>query len=179
MFLQCAEVYKELVVEIIGFVGVIISILVGASQFKKQSWCDNVSKERMKWIVDFREEVGIISATVVMFQSEKLKKICDTIDNNDDISHNGINTNKNYPNEYLYEKLFQAENAKNRLITRINIHKVKGNEFNKSYMEMLRKLHFFNINTIKDFNYELFMLITNSILEVEWQKVKREAKGKL
>ena len=77
----------------------------------------------------------------------------------------------------MNEVILEAEEARYVLITRINTNKFEGNEYNFRYKEILKEIKF--DKTIKEsFNKDEFLDLTNLILETEWQKIKRESRGK-
>lgn len=51
---------KEILAALIGIIGIFITGMFGIHQYNRQIWSNNVSNERMKWLVSFREEVGLI-----------------------------------------------------------------------------------------------------------------------
>lgn len=162
---------------LLNFIAPIISALIAAFiavyNYRKQSWCDNVSKERMKWMNEFRNEVGKIIKAIKLFeQCEYLSSLEFKNDENNNFEHKECEIN-----EHL-QTILEGEEAKYKLLTRINTNSVKGNEFNFEYKKMLNNL-IFSKDKIKEFDVDAFMKLTNIILEFEWEKVKKEARGKI
>lgn len=137
---------SELVSGIIGgLIGFIASLLTIQFNYKKL-FAETVSKNRMEWINNFREEIGIIISACK---------------NNNDLPS---------------DKLFEAEKARAKLLTRLNQDVSKaGNEYNKRFADLLSKIDF-NVSATQQLIDELIKL-TRNILEPEWQRVKIEAKG--
>ena len=168
-----------------GFVSILGSILIYKNSCK-QIFADNVSKSRMNWIVEFRNEVGIIVATLRLLN--KLYK------NN---KYDSAKENNNNDND-IYNKIFEAEKARTILLTRLNCDITKeGNEHNKAFSNLLSELNFMILDTTQNNNQqstisstqinnvenientiEQIIKYTKKILEFEWQRVKREAKGR-
>ncbi|MDY4429636.1 hypothetical protein [Evtepia sp.] len=133
--------------------GVLSGSLVGILTLRfhyKNLYADTVSKNRMEWINNFREEVSTIIAT--------------------------LKSSKNYSKgNHIYE----AEKAKAKLLTRLNQNTSKnGNEYNDVLAEVLAKLNFDQIEDDLDDTVDILIDLTRKILEPEWRRVKREAKGK-
>ena len=159
----------------IGILSALITSLVTVHIFKRQSWNENVSKERMKWIVEFREEVGELMKAIKLFEhfsSNICEEKCEK-KGKEDCGFDCLNI------------ILNGEKARYKLYTRINTSKVEQNEFNFAYKKMLEELKFdsnmlTNTDKNKNLNFDIdaFMKLTNMILELEWQKVKKEAKGK-
>lgn len=147
---------SEFIGSIITVIGIVFSTLIGFHQYRENKWCENVSKERTNWLKEFRQEVGSIMSAYALLDNQS-------------------NNNEKENLDSYCEIFKKAEEARYKLITRINTNKVKGNEYNFRYKEILMNINIKDKNTYKK---EEFMNLTNLILEAEWQKVKREAKGK-
>ena len=152
---------KEILAALIGIIGIFITGMFGIHQYNRQIWSNNVSNERMKWLVSFREEVGLIMKALKCIDENAFKMKC----NNE--------SNKSTCKE-LSKIILDGEEARFKLISRINTNKIDGNEYNFAYKRILLDIKFDGTDKI---NYESFMELTNLILEEEWQKVKKEAKG--
>ena len=151
---------------LIQVIGVFFTVFVGFIQFKKNKWSENVSKERTIWLKEFRQEVGKIMKAYEILSVQDCYKCCACKNNNKKNIICGMN-----------EVILEAEEARYVLITRINTNKFEGNEYNFRYKEILKEIKF--DKTIKEsFNKDEFLDLTNLILETEWQKIKRESRGK-
>ena len=156
-----------------GFVSIIGSFVIYKNSCK-QIFADNVSKSRMNWIVEFRKEVGTIVATLTILNKTQ-KETSDIAD-----------------------KIYEAEKAKIVLLTRLNCDTTKeGNEHNRAFSNLLSELNFMRLDNVQNNNQknttistqikndksiediiEQIIKYTKKILEFEWQRVKREAKGR-
>lgn len=125
-------------------------------QFNYHSlFAETVSKSRMDWINCFREEISTIIAALERNVDEDKKS--STVD-------------------YRYE----GYKAKAKLRTRLNMDTEKsGNEYNEALDDILRSLWFDGTdkNNIEE-TKEMLIELTRDILEPEWQRVKKEAKGR-
>ena len=163
----CSSGVTDIICSLITVVGVLITTIVGFKQFRINKWCATVSKERMIWLKSFRKEVGKIMKAYELLSNQNCYKC-----------NNYKKCNKGQKNLCRMDKIIlEAEEARYILITRINTNKLKGNEYNFRYKEILEKIEF-NKSIQKRFPKKEFLLLTNLILEEEWRKVKREAKGK-
>lgn len=151
------EIFEKIIIPIITAIGAIVTFIIGIIKYKQTRWSENVSKERMEWIKSFRIEVG------------KIMKAYAVIKNTTQLANLNIN-----PQTNIESIKAEAEEARYMLITRINTNIIDGNEYNPEYKKILQKLDF---NNVSNFPEKRFMELTNIILEAEWQKVKKEARG--
>lgn len=135
--------------------GLLSGGIVGAMTLRfhyKNLYADTVSKNRMDWINNFREEMSTIIATV-----QSVRGKCQNKD----------------------ELIYDAEKARAKLLTRLNQDtSKKGNEYNKTLTQILEKLDFNQAANSSNDVIPTLIELTRKILEPEWQRVKREAKGK-
>lgn len=135
----------------------LISVFVGAIgswlllKFKyRDMYSKTVSSNRMDWINNFRGEVAMIIAYL------RLKK-----------------------EEELEANIWEVECARAKLLTRLNMNLANpGNEYNVLFGDELEKIDFSNLNNSEEISEQLICL-TRKILEGEWQRVKKEAKGEM
>lgn len=157
---------SEWVAGLIGaLVGALITFIASILTLRfnyKQLFAQTVSENRMDWINHFREEFSIILGTANFLsdnpinESKKGCKICDQ--------------------ECAKKMILEAERARMKLLTRLNLDTSKiGNEYNKVFELKLKEIDF-NKEFDEQQKNEL-MEISREILEFEWQKVKKEAKG--
>ena len=140
------EIFSGLIGAIVGAFGACLTLRFNY----RQLFAENVSKSRMQWIDNFREELSIILGVARLSKAEKSSK---------------------------YDLIYKAEKARVKLLTRLNLNTKKyGNEFNELFQDKLRTLKFDESYTEE----ELFDIIeiSRKILEHEWKIVKNEAKGK-
>lgn len=138
----------------LAFIGGIIGVVVGflgswlALKFNyKQLFADTVSKNRMDWINNFREELSIV-----------------------------LGTYKVLPYKKTYADILKAERARVKLLTRLNQDTAKAsNEYNAIFADKLDSIDF-NLVYNKVLYNEL-VDYSRKILEVEWRRVKKEAQG--
>lgn len=121
---------------------------------------ETVSKSRMQWIDNFREEF----ATLVGYAKAMEGLSCWTC--------TGDCCNK----DKLIEYKFQAEKARYKLLTRLNMDITRpGNEFNQIMAEALSNI---KLECGASVDVNKLLSLARDILEPEWQRVKREAEGK-
>lgn len=118
-----------------------------------QLFAETVSKSRMEWIDNFRDELGTVLGTATfsyMFMS----------------------------NVDRMKVLVEAEKARVKLLTRLNQDTSKsGNEYNHVFAECLQKVDLSGSSCLRQADYDKMIELARKILEPEWQRVKREAKG--
>ena len=137
-----------------ALIGAAISFLSLRYNYK-DLYARSISTSRMDWINNFREEVAIIIATLRTFSSKNT-------------------TGKNADNY-----IFEAEKARGKLLTRLNMNTSKiGNEYNKVMADVLNSIDFCNMPANSDALAETIIDLSRKILEPEWKRVKREAGGK-
>ena len=146
---------------IIGaFVGFIASALTLRFSYK-QLFAQTVSQNRMDWINNFREEISIVVGTAKYLNSINQQNNCSNI----------CGTTHQYD-----EQILCAEKARVKLLTRLNSDASKpGNEFNEIFQDALRKIKFDGKDEDKTLNK--LELLAKEILEPEWARVKKEARG--
>lgn len=173
---------KELIGSLISFFGVLITGMLAIHSLKEQKWSENVSKERMKWLVEFRNEVSRIASAVVLLNSKNGLLYNNSGVSWDNEQNNSENTKSPksifFNNQRYVDIIIDAERARWSLYTRINTNSLIGNEYNYYYKKALLSIDFTS-SDINDFDIKSFMELTNHILEQEWQKVKKEAKGEV
>ena len=112
----------------------------------------------MNWIDNFREELSVVVAALKTGKN----------DNEDEKKQNGE------------DPIFEAEKARAKLLTRLNMDTAKlGNEYNKLFADLLNGIKFDEQDTkLKTDTANHLIEISRKILEFEWQRVKKEAEGK-
>lgn len=171
--MQVIEIFDKIIIPLITSFGTIATILVGVFNYKRTRWSENVSKERMEWIKSFRIEVGKIMKAYAVIKNTTQAASSSSNQTTDTNTNKPANLNIN-PQIDIESIKTEAEEARYMLITRINTNIIDGNEYNPEYKKILQKLDF---NNVSNFPEKRFMELTNIILEAEWQKVKKEAKG--
>lgn len=142
----------ELVVTILGTL--VFSGLLTWQFNYHNLFAETVSKSRMDWINCFREEMATIIAVLERNVDEDEKS--GTVD-------------------YRYE----GYKARAKLRTRLNMDTEKnGNEYNEVLDDILRSLRFDGTDRNIEETKEMLIELTRDILEPEWQRVKKEAKGR-
>ena len=141
-----------------GLIGAIITAAISLLLVRyhyRDLYAKSVSANRMEWINNFRDEVSTIIATIKILQQ------------------NGRCTEKE--NKYIY----QAEKARAKLLTRLNMDTSKpGNEYNRVMADVLTKIKFRKACPIDQCYAEKLIALSRKILEPEWRRVKKEAGGK-
>lgn len=150
---------SSIIVCLITTLGVILTAVISFHQYKQTKWNENVSKERALWLKEFRKEFGLIMKAYALIQSDEKE----TEDSKKECIEN-------------CNIILDAEEARYVLISRINTNKLEGNEFNFRYKELLKEIKFAK-EGFKEEQMKELLNLTNLILESEWQKIKKEAKG--
>ena len=147
-----------------AIIGAIVGFIASALTLRfsyKQLFAQTVSKNRMDWINNFREELSIVVGTAKHLDSINQQNNCSNI------------CGTTYQHG---EQILCAEKARVKLLTRLNTNSTKeGNEYNDVFVEMINMLEFKgndNLSLIKNIEETAKL-----ILEPEWKRVKKEAKG--
>ena len=136
-----------------GIIGFIASWLTLKYNYKRL-FAETVSSNRMEWINMFRDEFATIVGVICI-----LKNCKPTSDD-------------------CFREILGAEQARARLLTRLNMHTDRqGNEYNKVFAERLKSLSFYDVKQVSDEDIQKLTELAGKILEHEWQRVKNEAKG--
>ena len=125
------EQWSDIICALIAVIGVFLTIYVGFRQFRENKWCENVSKERIIWLKEFRREVGKIMKAYEILSNYNYCK-CSKCKNIND---------KNVMCK-MDDAILEAEESRCVLITRINTNKIEGNEYNFRYKEILKEIKF-------------------------------------
>ena len=146
---------------VIGFVA---SWLTLKYNYKKL-FSETVSHSRMEWINAFREDFAIVIGTALNNAKCDRRQSCEKCQACERCQ--------------TCEKLLAAEQARVRLLTRLNMHTERtGNEYNKVFAERLTALPLCGAKKgITNEDIEKLIELARKILEPEWQRVKNEAKG--
>ena len=147
----------EIIAALIAVIGVIITAVVSLIVYKAQRYSENVSKERMNWLRQFRDEIEKISIGLKLNNHYCCK--CPF---------------KNFDEKAKY--LLEAEGARYKLISRLNTNNLEGNQFNLELKRELERMDFSQPH--KEKYMRRIMFLANAILEREWQKVKKESGDK-
>lgn len=138
----------------------------------KKLFAETVSKSRMEWIINFRNEIGIIVAAIRMRNYVLERNGCN-LENGKGTCSDCEECQKKYYTEIVPGAL----EAVSTLRTRLNMDITKkGNEYNGRLDEMLSRIDFYNKNQ-DDVSEEDLIDVTRKILEPEWRRVKDEARG--
>ena len=158
-----------------GIIGVVVGFLGSWLALKfnyKQLFADTVSKNRMDWINNFREELSIVLGTYRALPHKKVKSVKDESDKGE--SENP-DTDNPAP-EIEPADILKAEQARVKLLTRLNQDTAKAsNEYNAIFAQKLNSIDF-NLG-YKKVLYNELVDYSRKILEVEWRRVKKEAQG--
>lgn len=135
-------------------------------------FAETVSKSRMEWITNFRNEIGIIVAAIKM-RNYVLERNCCNLENGKGKCSDCEECQKKYYTEIVPRAL----EAVSTLRTRLNMDITKkGNEYHGILDDMLRGIDFYKKKT-NDVSDEDLISVTRKILEPEWGRVKDEAMG--
>ena len=123
----------------------------------KKLFAETVSKSRMEWITNFRNEIGIIVAAIRM-RNYVLERNCCNLENGKGKCSDCEECQKKYYTEIVPRALEAVSTLRTRLdeiLSRIDFYEKKKN----------------------DVSGEDLISITRKILEPEWGRVKDEARG--
>jgi hypothetical protein len=144
---------------IYGLIGLIFGSGISFIIFKRQTWGEIVSKNRMEWINNFREEVSKVLLPVELNIQRS----------NDDSIPNTDETTCSILKDGFY--------SKNKLLTRLNINHGANIDANQKLAELLDEYSIKNFHNLDDKWGKQVIFLTKMILEPEWRRVKKEAKG--
>lgn len=164
------EILGYIISAFIGAVVAVVGVLVTKNTSCRQIFAQTVSQSRINWIVAFRDNVGDIVSALYYIQA---------------IKNNIITISPNTTYEQTFINLCtKADKSKSVLLAKLNTNILKeGNDFNLAFTSLLKLINFYNIYHLKtktiDIQKQIDTLqdLTKALLENEWQKVKREAKG--
>ena len=135
-------------------------------------FAETVSKSRMEWITNFRNEIGIIVAAIRM-RNYVLERNCCNLENGKGKCSDCEECQKKYYTEIVPRAL----EAVSTLRTRLNMNITRnGNEYNGILEDILSRIDFYEKKK-NDVSGEDLISITRKILEPEWRRVKDEARG--
>lgn len=174
-----SEFISGVIGALIGFLG---SFLALRLEYKKL-FAETVSKSRMKWIDNFRKEFSVFFGTCSYLMNQHFSE-------NEGPKKNSLNTGEKNDDETESQKeeaLLEAERARVKLLTRLNQDITKqGNEYNKNFSNLLMNIDLRkltndgkNNGNSNDFGDIMNQAVkyARKILEPEWARVKKEAKG--
>lgn len=137
-----------------GLIGFIASWFTLKYNYKKL-FAETVSFNRMDWINRFRDEFAEIVGMIRILKNSEL------------------------PYSECRTDILQAEQARVRLLTRLNMHTERfGNEYNAVFAERVEMLNFYGVDKVSEDDLQKLIELARKILEPEWQRVKNEAEGK-
>ncbi|MFI3211412.1 MAG: hypothetical protein R3Y64_10245 [Peptostreptococcaceae bacterium] len=167
----------NVLIALITVIGVIFTAIVTIVGIRWNIWSTNVSNERMVWIKDFRKNFSVICTCVKLKNDYNLCDDCKIEPEN--LEHEctrckGVNQ-FSLSNDDLF---IEGNKSLFELYSRINTSSIRGNEYNFKFKELLTKMIKDDFE-LKEEEFKIFRELTNLILEDEWKKVKREAKGRM
>lgn len=131
----------EDIINLIKVILIVVTIIIGIYEFKREQWGKIISQSRINWINEFRNDI----ATLVSF-----KKL-------------NVNEKSKW---YL---------AKYRLLQKINITNQNEQTYlNEELYELVSNYELESSNSALD---DRILEISRQLLEIEWQRVKKEARG--
>lgn len=184
-----SEFISGVIGALIGFLG---SFLALRLEYKKL-FAETVSKSRMKWIDNFRKEFSVFFGTCSYLMNQhlsepgELKKDGRQVEKNDESQNGKVKNNENKNDSLREQAMLEAERARVKLLTRLNQDITKqGNEYNKIFSDLLVDIDLSNLQkggksngNSNDFGDIMNQAVkyARKILEPEWARVKKEAKG--
>ena len=170
---------------LIGFLGAILGAgiaLLGTMLTNKLGYknlfAEVVSKNRMDCINNFREELSVFLGTAKLVHDLCLKKcsLCDETKYLDKMEC--CKPICNGEKAECCKLICDLEKVRVKLLTRLNQDISKeGNEYNKKFAMLISEFKIFNIDDDFIDKYNEIIKVARGILEPEWVKVKKEAKG--
>lgn len=170
---------------LIGFLGAILGAgiaLLGTMLTNKLGYknlfAEVVSKNRMDWINNFREELSVFLGTAKLVHDLCLKKcsLCDETKYMDKMEC--CKPICNGEKAECCKLICDLEKARVKLLTRLNQDISKdGNEYNKKFATLINDFEVFSSKDNFPKKYNDIIDMARKILEPEWVKVKKEAKG--
>ena len=140
----------------------------------KNLFAEVVSKNRMDWINNFREELSVFLGTAKLVHDLCLKK-CSSCDETKCLDKAELCDKEKAE---CCKLICDLEKARVKLLTRLNQDISKeGNEYNKKFATLISEFKIFNTNDDFIDKYNEIIKVARGILEPEWIKVKKEAKG--
>ena len=135
-------------------------------------FAETVSKSRMEWITNFRNEIGIIVAAIKMRNHVIWGNCCGL-----EAGKGECADCKECKKKYYTETVPEALKAVSSLRTRLNMNITKkGIEYNGILDDILSRIDFYEKKK-NDVSGEDLISITRKILEPEWGRVKDEDRG--
>lgn len=153
-----------------GALGALIGAFIACLTLRynyRDLYARSISKSRMEWISNFREEVSVIIAALNIGISQKKHK--------PQRSRRRTEIKKTY-NTNNGGYILEAEKARAKLLMRLNMDTAKsGNEYNGVFAKLLKQIDFQKPEN--NGTAEQLVELSQKILEYEWKRVKREAGG--
>lgn len=162
----------EIVSALIAVIGVFLTAMVSFYIYKNQNWAKIVSQSRNKWIDGFRDDISVILATLRLLEQYYKNNSNDKKEESTSVCKSIINQNQTF----ICSKIFEAEEARARTLTRLNTSRKVGNFKNFPLDNVLRDIDFYE--EVDNEIFDSLNDLTKEVLEQEWQRVKKEAKGK-
>lgn len=149
------NIVVSLIVGILGAFITSVGLFLTTKFNYRDLYSKSVSSSRMDWINNFREEISTIIAALKMSIDEE------------DLTDAGA------------KYLFEAEKARAKLLTRLNMDTSRiGNEYNEAMATLLNEIDFKSSCATHEDRTDVLIDLTRKILEPEWVRVKQEAGGK-
>lgn len=178
-----SEIISGIIGAAIGFLGSFLTLKLGY----KKLFAETVSNRRMEWIDNFREEFSVFAGTWEYLNEHK-NQPAQGGKNEPDRQQVAFMclcvpcAANNYQKESdeLKKAEIEARRARAKLLTRLNQSVEKsGNEYNKKFARLLTDMKLDDSGNPLTEQEKMREAIdyARKILEPEWARVKREAKG--
>jgi hypothetical protein len=147
---------------LLGFIAGVATTIVTFIIFRHQQWGTLVSKSRLDWINDFRREVADIVLPLQLKSKQDENK----------------STNDSTSVEPINDILANAYRSKSILMMKLNKMTSERRFETNRLLEELKGIDYHNLDNPSEMS-EIILNLSKSILEVEWRRVKNEAKGRM
>lgn len=128
----------------VTLIGIIITAAITLYTLRRRLWSKIISQSRNERINDFRDEVATIVSTLRII--ECVSNVNQTTNRTD---------NMDIKEDWLIKRIYEAEKARARLLTKLNTSKIAGNVNNFALNDLLIKIDFnINANVNPDTIYE-------------------------
>jgi hypothetical protein len=178
-----SEIISGIIGAAIGFLGSFLTLKLGY----KKLFAETVSNRRMEWIDNFREEFSVFAGTWEYLNEHKSQPAQggknEPIAQNENVKRFVVVYKANRSekeSDELKKAEIEARRARAKLLTRLNQSVEKsGNEYNKKFARLLTDMKLDGSGNPLTEQEKMREAIdyARKILEPEWARVKREAKG--
>lgn len=184
----------QIIVTFIGFIATIIAIITTNKRQKSNKYIETITTERIKWLEIIRNDTSELTSLIYhvlnLLNKESERTMYENMDSNEQDEKNREKYQNNFNTVQISNFLINSEFSINKylIIKKLCLFKLKLNP--KEDFKIIELIEyfilFFNENENKSYkdleiaknNIELFIEKVQILLKNEWEKVKKESKGK-